>query len=338
MELESKLARAPELYGNAWINSSPVSVRESEGSVILIDFWDYARDESVRSLQLTMEWHKRYSELGLITVGVHTPEFKFGRDIEHLDLAVRRLGIVYPVVADNDEIIASAYGNRSLPGRLLVDKNGYIRYRQSGGGNQEQFERAIQHLVREAGYRGDLPSLIDLSRKTTQVEINRYRGTKEIQFGYLRSMIGNPEGYNPESTVDYKDPGIHLFDRFYLDGKWTNEREFVRFDGSSAGEGRVFLLYESWDVNAVLGPQGPAPCTVTVRQDGKPVRAELAGTDLTVTGKESSFVVVDSPRLYHLVRNRGFESHELTLSVNAPLEVYVMTFGADGETHILSSN
>ncbi len=41
MELQSKHIHAPQLYGNFWLNSEPVSLRDHIGEVVIIDFWDY---------------------------------------------------------------------------------------------------------------------------------------------------------------------------------------------------------------------------------------------------------------------------------------------------------
>jgi hypothetical protein len=53
--------------------------------------------------------------------------------------------------------------------------------------------------------------------------------------------------------------------------------------------------------------------------------AERRGADITEDGR----VLVDRPRVYNLIRNPGFEQHELTLRVRSRgFAVYEFTFMA----------
>jgi hypothetical protein len=57
-------------------------------------------------------WLRR---LGLVTVGVHTPEFASEWILGNVQAAVERQEIGWPVVQDNDMSIWRAYGNRYWP-------------------------------------------------------------------------------------------------------------------------------------------------------------------------------------------------------------------------------
>ena len=78
MELEAKHLQAPELYGSFWLNAEPIALRECNGGVVLLDFWDYPCLNSIRTLPYIQEWQKKYQEFGLTVIGIHTPEFEFG--------------------------------------------------------------------------------------------------------------------------------------------------------------------------------------------------------------------------------------------------------------------
>ena len=63
--------------------------------------------------------------------------------------------------------------------------------------------------------------------------------------------------------------------------------------------------------------------------DGEPLTVEDAGSDIWFDDEGRSFITVDEPRLYGLVRLDAFEGHELTLSSNSDdFEVFAFTFGA----------
>lgn len=337
--LESNTIRVPELYGDFWFNSEPISIRAMRGSVIVIDFWDYSCINCVRTLPYLKEWYRKYREFDLLVIGVHTPEFKFGRNAEDVEGSLREAGIEYPVVMDNEAIIWSSFANRAWPTKYLIDKDGYIRYSQQGEGGYERFERNIQTLLADAGYHGTMPQLMEPLRETDVPGAVCYRPTAEIQTGYLRGTLGNQEGYNPESTLNYADHGYHIPGRFYLQGKWFNEREFVRFDGANGEEGLVTLRYEALEANAVMQSGRRASCEVFILQDGIPLTPENAGTDVQFDNNQKSVVRVAEPRLFNLVRNKEFGEHQLQLLASSPtLSLYSFTFVTSAIPDLVSRN
>ncbi len=86
MEIERGTMRAPEL-GPEWLNSAPLSTRGLRRSVVLVDFWDYTCVNCLRTLPYLAAWHERYAPTGLVTMGVHTPEFAFAQSRELVEAA-----------------------------------------------------------------------------------------------------------------------------------------------------------------------------------------------------------------------------------------------------------
>jgi len=337
-ELEPRLVHAADILGSAWLNSPPVSIREHAGSVILLDFWDYSSASCLRALPYVQSWDRIYRESGLVTVGVHTPEFRFGSDETSVRAALHRLGVEYPVVLDNDAVIWNVYAARTWPTRVLIDRNGFVRFTQNGEGGYQQFERGIQILLRDSGYHGELPSLMEPLREEDAPGVVCYRSTGDLKGGYLRGALGNIEGYSPESTVDYKDPGFYIQGRMYLDGPWLNSREYVQFTGSKT-EGSVLVPYEAREVNAVLGTPDKTPVEVVVEQDGRPLDTGSSGGDIFRTTEGRTIVRVGSPRMYQLIANADFSSHLLKLSVHAQqLDVYALSFVTGVMIHPYSAN
>ena len=331
--------RAPELFGNHWLNSDPVMLRDLRGSVILVDFWDYSSVNSLRTQHYIKGWFSRYKEFDLAVIGVHTPQFTFGRDIENVSKAIERLGIDYPVVTDNDAIIWTAYSNRIWPTRYLIDRDGFLRFAHPGEGYYDQFERALQSLLSEAGYHGEFPDLMMPIRNTDYPGAVCYRSTPDIQMGWLRGMLGNPEGLGPESTVLYDDPGFHLNGRVYLKGKWFSEREGVRFDGDAGEEGNASMTYEAVEVNSVMNTASDEPSKVFAMQDKKPLTKENAGVDIRFELDGTSYVLVDGPREFNLVCNRDFGEHEFMLIAREPgLELYTFNFVTGAIPELVSAN
>jgi thiol-disulfide isomerase/thioredoxin len=327
VSFERGYIRAAELFGDFWFNSEPITLRELRGKVALLEFWDYSSANCIRTLPYVKEWRSKYQEFDLVVIGVHTPQFKFGRDPENVEAALGRLEIEYPVVMDNNAVIWTAYSNRKWPTRFLMDKDGFLRFSHHGEGGYDQFERAIQSLLVETGYHGLLPDLLLPIRVTDNPGAVCFRPTAEIQLGYLRGTLGNPESYSPESTMLYDDEGFHLDGRMYLKGKWYNEREGVRFDGDAGDEGCATLTYEALEVNSVMGVSERKPSRVLALQDSRPLTKENAGVDIRFDDDGQSYIMVDSPRLFNVICNAEFGQHALSLKTNSPgLELYSLSF------------
>lgn len=326
MLFESRHIHAPALYGNQWLNGAPVSLHELDGEITLIDFWDYTRIDCLRAMPYLHEWYRKYRDMGLVIVGVHTPEFRFAANAAHVLPAVERMQIPYPVMLDNDALAMSAYGIRQLPARFLVDKDGFICFEQHGEGNYWEFERALQQVLAETGYRSDLPELMLPLREEDRAGAVCYRATGEMRFGYLRSALGNSEGISPESTIEYHDPEIYLPERVYAAGKWKNGRECMRFDGEPGEQGSMMILYEAKEVHAVMGSKDGSVCEVRLEQDGNMLERTCCGEDVVLSAGDS-LIKVDAPQLYSLVRNQQFSHHVLKLTTSNPnLEMYALSF------------
>jgi hypothetical protein len=115
----------------------------------LVEFWDFARVNSLRTLPYLGAWHERYAGSGLQLVGVHSPGYSFGRDPEVVARAVERLGVPYPVAVDSELEVWRRYGNRGWPGRYLFDRRGLLRYIHYGEGEYLESELAIQEVLAE---------------------------------------------------------------------------------------------------------------------------------------------------------------------------------------------
>ncbi len=137
---------APELVGGgAWINSAPLTLADltGQGKVVLINFWTYGCYNCRNTLPYVKQWWQTYQDQGLVIIGVHTPEFDSEKVLENVRAAVRREGIGWPVVQDNDRRIWRAYGNHYWPRFYLVNHRGQIIYDHIGEGAYDETERQI---------------------------------------------------------------------------------------------------------------------------------------------------------------------------------------------------
>ena len=117
------------------------------GTPMLVEFWDFCRPNSIRTLPYMRAWHERYAPHGLRVIGVHCPGFQPSRDEQAVRDAVERLDIAYPVVVDTELEIWQDYENQGWPARYLFDGRARLFEFHYGEGAYEETELAIQELL-----------------------------------------------------------------------------------------------------------------------------------------------------------------------------------------------
>lgn len=140
---------APDVAAKQWLNSPPLKIEGLRGKVVLVEFWTLGCSNCRAVQPHIKDWHARYAELGLVVVGVHTPEFNYEKDLGTVRQYVTDQDIRYPVAIDNDFAIWNRYGNRYWPALYLVDKQGRVCYSHIGEGNYGATEQAIRTLLAE---------------------------------------------------------------------------------------------------------------------------------------------------------------------------------------------
>ena len=121
---------APEFSGiTNWINSSPLTLQELRGNVVLIDIWTYTCVNCIRTIPYIKEWYSRYQDQGLVIIGIHAPEFEFEKLTANVERSMIDLDISWPVAQDNNMKTWDSYGNMYWPAKYVLDKNGVVKYR-----------------------------------------------------------------------------------------------------------------------------------------------------------------------------------------------------------------
>ena len=140
----------PEFVGaTTWINTSPLTRDSLKGKVVLIDFWTFQCYNCLNALPHVKALYEKYRERGFVVIGVHTPELPTERVVDNVRREVRRLGITYPVVVDNDYRIWNAYHNQYWPAAYYVDGRGEVRYSHFGEGAYLEQDAAVASLLDE---------------------------------------------------------------------------------------------------------------------------------------------------------------------------------------------
>ncbi|HLJ31669.1 MAG TPA: thioredoxin family protein, partial [Candidatus Babeliales bacterium] len=278
-----------ELVGiTDWINSKPLTLEQLRGKVVLIDFWTYTCINCVRTLPHVTQWYKDYKNNGLEIIGVHTPEFAFEKNKDHVKNAVKKFNITYPVALDNDYQTWQAYNNHYWPAHYLIDQRGVIVKTHFGEGDYEEMENAIRMLL----------NLHHLPLKKDGELVLEKLITPET---YLGSERGKGNDY------------------ITLHGNWTVKNDCIQSEDNSS---EIVLNFMGTHVYLVM--KSDQPKLITILLDGKPVPEKYWTKDSNKEGK----IVVHEPRMYDVLDlKQDYGKHTLTLQCQTGINAYVFTFG-----------
>lgn len=299
-----------------WINSPPLTDASLRGKVVLIDFWEYTCVNCVRTFPVLRRWYRAYGPKGLVMIGIHTPEFSFARNENHVAYAVRKYHLDYPVAIDSDRRLWDRFHNHYWPAQYLFDRSGKLIFHTIGEGDDVQMEAAIRQAIGVG------------SNEVASVPVPDFPEsmTPELYAGTERQALTPPAGFvSGEPFVYPKGPVVS--DNINLSGSWISSGEFVR-PVFSGGSPELTLPYHAAGVRCVLRHEkGAKPVRIFVFQDGKPVPRAVSGEDIRYDRKGVSYILLRAPRMYTLISHQGFGGHTLTLVPAGPaVRIYSFTF------------
>ncbi|MEM7183084.1 MAG: redoxin family protein [Spirochaetota bacterium] len=154
VEMHHKAPEFTEKLANSWINSSPLSIKQLRGKVLLVNIFTYGCWNCYRSFPWIRDLEQRLSGKGLQLIGIHSPEFSHEKVRKNVIAKVKHFRLKFPVMIDNEFRYWGALGNNAWPSFYLVDKQGNLRYKFVGETHKntsraKQVERAIEALLKE---------------------------------------------------------------------------------------------------------------------------------------------------------------------------------------------
>ncbi|HEY2810831.1 MAG TPA: cytochrome c biogenesis protein DipZ [Rhabdochlamydiaceae bacterium] len=287
---------APEIAGiKQWINSSPLTLAELRGKVVLIDFWTYSCINCIRTLPYLKNWYRDYKDYGFVIIGVHTPEFAFEKEYSNVKKAVAEFGIEYPVALDNDYQTWNAYHNRYWPAHYLIDQNGVIRMVHFGEGAYSETENAIRELV-------GMPAIaMPQEPQATQPT------TPETYLGLARgNSYTSP--LHPGDAVDYQ-MGKAGSDQVALKGPWSAEEEYI---ASQSDHSYLEFNFLATQVYLVLAGSSSIPL------------------EIYLDGAYYGDILANGDKKYNIA-SASYQRHYLSLKVPKGIRAYAFTFGSNGK-------
>lgn len=304
---------APEFpLDKAWINAKPFTLSQLRyRRVLVVAFLNTANANSLRALKVLSRWFDRYALEGLLVIGVHTPDYAFQKDPAVVKGTIKRLGVEFPVVLDNDRQLWKAYANEGWPAFYLIDHKGRVIYDALGEGGYAAFEEEIRDAIEAAGYplpSGPLAAEDPPAKECGAATPDRSLGTRGPK------SISLDEAEVPESLLLVTSREGEVSHR----GQWTKDLDALRLAQKNPDHSASLrILYRGAQALAVLGP-GRGETRFFVRQNNLWLHSGNAGRDVRLDEDGRSFVAADSPRLYHLTQNPNDAMQELTLIPTKP--------------------
>jgi hypothetical protein len=209
---------------NGWLNSQLLTPRDLRGKVVVVQFWTYTCINWLRTQAYYRAWSQTYRDQGLVTIGVHTPEFRFEHDLENVRWAVEARQIDYPVAIDNDFAVWQAFDNHYWPALYFADAEGRIRHHRFGEGDYERSDMAIRQLLAAAGVEDLRPGLATITPNGDEVQADwEDLGSPESYLGYEQAT-GFDEGRGGaawNTSRSYSAPAQLRLNHWGLTGNWT---------------------------------------------------------------------------------------------------------------------
>lgn len=302
---------APDFKGiSAWINTSPLTMSQLKGKVVLVDFWTYSCINCVRTLPYVTSWDQKYRKDGLVIVGVHSPEFEFEKKLSNVKMAVKEHHIQYPVALDNNLDTFTNFNNQAWPAHYLIDRSGNVVYTHFGEGEYDITENNIRALL---GVNGKAKATKGSN------EGGSFNQTPETYLGYARTEgFSSPQALQRDKAAAYSFPASLPMNSWALSGAWKIGGEQI----ISVKPGAALRLhFTAKKVYLVLGSTDK-PVTITLFLNGKPLLGQ-AGKDV-----KNGQLQVKQHTLYELVNQDKVKSGLLEIKTSAPgLAAYAFTFG-----------
>lgn len=314
-----KLGRAPEFTKlGTWYNSTPFTMSDLKGKVVLVDFWTYSCINCIRTLPYIQGYWEKYGvrkadgtidfeKTPFVLIGIHSPEFVFEKDDGNVAAALKKYGLTYPIAQDNDFGTWKAFANHYWPAKYLIDANGVIRYEHFGEGDYDKTDKAIALLLTEAGHAPPESGAVTSTTASPQGPISpeTYIGARSWP------AFANQQGEPSSETVRYTAPQELPLNHYALDGAWQLDTTLEHQTLVSEG-GEIRMHFVGGELNLVLGLKGAS----------KPVKAEVF-----IDNKHVQNITVTMHDLYKIFKG-DYGEHEMRLVFKgAGVEAYAFTFG-----------
>ena len=120
-----------------------VKLSDFKGKVVILDFWATWCPPCRKEIPGFIDLQKKYVDKGLVVVGVSLDE----QGAAIVQPFVKQLGMTYPVVIGDGQVVAAYGGIEAIPTTFIIDRQGKVVTGHQGYADPAAFEADIKPLL-----------------------------------------------------------------------------------------------------------------------------------------------------------------------------------------------
>jgi thiol-disulfide isomerase/thioredoxin len=120
-----------------------VELKKLQGKAVVVNFWATWCGPCRAEIPGMAEIYGKYKNKGVEIVGVSLDD----RGWSVVNPFVQKLGIPYPVVLGNDEVVQAYGGIDAIPTTFFVDKKGTVVKKHVGYMSKDDFEKILRSVL-----------------------------------------------------------------------------------------------------------------------------------------------------------------------------------------------
>ncbi|MFM1885539.1 MAG: hypothetical protein RL026_696 [Pseudomonadota bacterium] len=128
------------------LQGHPLALASLRGQVVLVNFWATWCGPCRQEMPLLEQMHRKYQPLGVTVLGVNV-EPDSATALQWLQTRP----VSFPVVSDKDGAVSRLYGVPGMPGTVILDRKGVVRFAHAGyrAGDETLYLDQLRKLARE---------------------------------------------------------------------------------------------------------------------------------------------------------------------------------------------
>lgn len=125
------------------LSGKTIKLSDFKGKVVVLDFWATWCPPCRKEIPGFIDLQKKYTDKGLVVIGVALDE----QGASVVEPFVKQMGMIYPVVIGNGQIVSAYGGIEAIPTTFIIDRQGKVVTGHQGYADAAAIEADIKPLL-----------------------------------------------------------------------------------------------------------------------------------------------------------------------------------------------